>query len=102
MKKLLSIVLTLALLLSVLPMALGVSAAEATGTGDYAIYFDSSIDNNFWVTKIGMEEPNLPAGNTYTVDFDVYSLTLGSRVVFGATAGTWSTTTAIEGGRNGY
>ncbi|MBR6564979.1 MAG: hypothetical protein IKK71_06040, partial [Clostridia bacterium] len=105
MKKLLALFLTLALLLSVLPMALGVSAAEATGTGDYAIYFDSSISNNFWVTQkdsshleIGMEEPNLPAGNTYTVEFDVYSLTLGSRVVFGATQATWNTEAAIEGG----
>ncbi len=108
MKKVLSIVLTLALLLSVLPMALGVtaSAAEATGTGDYAIYFDNSSNgNNFWVTKrnddhpeIGMEELNLPAGNTYTVEFDVYALTAGSNVVFGATKATWDTTAAIENG----
>ena len=102
MKKLLALFLTLALLLSVLPMALGVSAAEDAGSGDYAIYFDNSSSNNFWVTQkdsshleIGMEEPNLPAGNTYTVEFDVYSLTLGSNVVFGATQATWSTTSAI-------
>ncbi len=74
-------------------------------SGDHAIYFDSSINDNFWVTKksaevlnLGMEELNLPAGNTYTVDFDVYSLTLGHRVVFGATTEVWTTNPAIEGG----
>ena len=105
MKKVLSIVLTLALLLTALPLALGMTASAA-GTGDYAIYFDNSSNgNNFWVTKknddhpeLGMEELNLPAGNTYTVEFDVYALTAGSNVVFGATKATWSTTTAIENG----
>ena len=105
MKKVLSIVLTLALLLTALPLALGMTASAA-GTGDYAIYFDNSSNgNNFWVTKrnddnpeIGMEELNLPAGETYTVEFDVYALTAGSNVVFGATKATWSTTTAIEKG----
>lgn len=105
MKKVLSIVLTLALLLTALPLALGMTASAA-GTGDYAIYFDNSSNgNNFWVTKrnddnpeIGMEELNLPAGETYTVEFDVYALTAGSNVVFGATKATWSTTTAIENG----
>jgi len=69
---------------------------------NYAIYFDSSISNNFWVTlrdeshlELGMEQLSLPAGNTYTVEFDVYSLTLGHRVVFGATQATWSTSSAI-------
>ena len=51
MKKVLSIVLTLALLLTALPLALGMTASAA-GTGDYAIYFDNSSNgNNFWVTK---------------------------------------------------
>jgi len=67
------------------------------GDPNYVIYFDTSIDNNFWVTKMGMDEPNLPAGNTYTVEFDVYALSMGKNVVFGATTATWSLDTAING-----
>lgn len=88
----------------------GANYDEVNNSGDgsqaaepnYVIYFDSSINNNFWVTlrnesnpELGMEQLGLPAGNTYTVEFDVYSLTLGHRVVFGGTQATWSTSSAI-------
>ena len=101
--KALSVLLTLAVVLSTCLCAVSVSAA--TQGKDYAIYFDNTSNNNFWVTKknediphLGMEEMNLPTGNTYTVEFDVYALTAGSDVVLGATTATWDTTSAIENG----
>ncbi len=77
---------------------------RSSNVSDYAIYFESGTQNNFWVTKkdashpeLGMEELNLSAGKTYTVDFDVYALTAGSNIVFGGTKATWDTTAAING-----
>ena len=69
------------------------------GEPDYVAYFDNSSSNSFWLTELGMQGLSLPKGNTYTVEFDVYSLTLGHRVVFNGVKAHMNTDHAIPNGQ---
>ena len=69
------------------------------GDPDYVVYFDNSSSNAFWLTELGMKGLSLPKGNTYKVEFDVYSLTLGYRVVFNGVKAHMNTAHAIPNGQ---
>ena len=69
------------------------------GEPDYVAYFDNSSSNSFWLTELGMQGLSLPKGNTYTVEFDVYALTLGHRVVFNGVKAHMNTDHAIPNGQ---
>ena len=68
------------------------------GDPDYAIYFDNTSSNTFWLTGLGMQGLSLPVGNTYKVEFDLYALTLGYRVVFNGVKAHFNTSHAIPNG----
>ncbi len=69
------------------------------GEPDYVAYFDNSSSNSFWLTSLGMQGLSLVKGNTYTVEFDVYALTLGHRVVFNGVKAHMNTDHAIPNGQ---
>ena len=69
--KALSVLLTLAVVLSTCLCAVSVSAA--TQGKDYAIYFDNTSNNNFWVTKKNEDMAFISASDeTDKCDFTVF------------------------------
>ena len=72
---------------------------EFNGELDHLIYFDNSTQNTFWLTSLGMQGLSLPKDNTYKVEFDVYALTLGYRVVFNGVKAHMNTDHAIPNGQ---
>ena len=74
MKKVLSIVLTLALLLTALPLALGMTASAAT-EANHGLYIDTTGCSDHTIITLEKAVYGQPAGEgaNYTVSFDYYT-----------------------------